>query len=79
MFGLMVVWFWTRSLVFLPLVLGCLLTCLSFAGLIAGGVMLIVFSLFDFDHSCRAFVSVPGPLQTVQRAELLGGHSCSSV
>ena len=22
------------------------------------------------DHSCRAFVSVPGPLQTVQRAEL---------
>ena len=24
------------------------------------------------DHSCRAFVSVPGPLQTVQRAELLG-------
>ena len=31
------------------------------------------------DHSCRAFVSVPGPLQTVQRAELWGGHSCSSV
>ena len=29
-------------------------------------------------HSCRGFVSVPGPLQTVQRAELLG-HSCSSV
>ena len=24
------------------------------------------------DHSCRAFVSVPGPLQTVQRAELWG-------
>ena len=23
-------------------------------------------------HSCRAFVSVPGPLQTVQRAELWG-------
>ena len=30
-------------------------------------------------HFCRAFVSVPGPLQTVQRAELWGGHSCSSV
>ena len=24
------------------------------------------------DHSCTAFVSVPGPLQTVQRAELWG-------
>ena len=24
------------------------------------------------DHSCMAFVSVPGPLQTVQRAELWG-------
>ena len=24
------------------------------------------------DHSCRAFISVPGPLQTVQRAELWG-------
>ena len=34
------------------------------------------------DRSCRAFVSVPGPLQTVQRAEVWGGgggHSCSSV
>ena len=28
---------------------------------------------FGVDHSCRAFVSVPGPLQTVQRAELWGG------
>ena len=29
-------------------------------------------------HSCRGFLSVPGPSQTVQRAELWG-HSCSSV
>ena len=36
-FGLMVVWYWTRSLVFLLLVLGCLLTSLSSAGVIAGG------------------------------------------
>ena len=26
----------------------------------------------DVAHSCRGFVSVPGPLQTVQRAELWG-------
>ena len=44
-FGLMVVWYWIRSLVFLLLVLECLLTCLSSAGVIAGGVMLIVFIL----------------------------------
>ena len=29
------------------------------------------------DHSCRAFVSVPGPLQTSE-GRALGGHSCSS-
>ena len=44
-FGLMVVWFWTRSLVFLLLVLGCLLTSLNSAGGITGGVMLIMFYL----------------------------------
>ena len=38
--------------------------------MIAGGVMLIVFILLVLITSCRAFVSVPGPLQTVQRAEL---------
>ena len=27
----------------------------------------------DVAHSCRGFVSVPGPLQTAQRAELWGG------
>ena len=43
-FGLMVVWSWIRSLVFLLLVLVCLLTRLNTAGVTAGGVMLIVFS-----------------------------------
>ena len=33
----------------------------------------------DVAHSCRGFLSVPGPLQTLQRADLWGGHSCSSV
>ena len=77
-FGLMVVWCWTRSLVFLLLVLGCLLTNLSSAGVIAGGAMLIVFKLlvliilvgllFLFLVLCRLF-----------RGLSFGGHSCSSV
>ena len=41
----MVVWCWTRSLVFLLLVLGCLLISLSSVGEVVGGVMLIAFSL----------------------------------
>ena len=70
-FGLMVEWFWTRSLVFLLLVLGCFAhqseLCWSdrrwghVDRVQSGGVA----------HSCRGFVSVPGPLQTVQRAESL--------
>ena len=67
-FGQMVAWSWTRSLVFLLLVLVCLLTCLFTAGVAAGGAMLIVFSRIVL--LIRGFVSVPGPLQTVQRAEL---------
>ena len=30
------------------------------------------------EQSCRGFCSVPGPLQSVQRAELWGGYSCSA-
>ena len=77
-FGLMVVWCWIRSLVFLLLVLGCLLTSLSSAGMVAGGAMLIVFKLlvliilvgllFLFLVLCRLF-----------RGLSFGGHSCSSV
>ena len=44
-FGLMVVLSWIRLLVFPLLVLENLLTSLSFAGVVAGGVMLIVFNL----------------------------------
>ena len=56
---------------FLLLVPECLLTSLSCAGVVAGAVMLIVLS-DGVAHSCRGFVSFPGPLLTVQRAELWG-------
>ena len=68
----MVVWSWIRSLVFLLLVLGCLLTSLITAGVAVCGAMLIVFSWI----ACLILVGVlclsVGPLQTVQRAELWG-------
>ena len=44
-FGLMVVWFWIRSLVSLLQVLGCLLISLNTAGEAVGGAMSIMFSL----------------------------------
>ena len=44
-FGLTVVWCWIQSLVFLLLVLVCLLTSLSSAGVVVGGAMSIMFSL----------------------------------
>ena len=69
-FGLMVVWSWTRSLVFLLLVLAFLLTILRHVGVIVGGGHVDRVQSVGVDHSCRACVSVPGPLQTVQRAEL---------
>ena len=47
-----------------------LLTILRLVGVIVDGVDRV--QSVGFDHSCRAFVSVPGPLQTVQRAELWG-------
>ena len=77
----MVVWSWIRSLVSLLLVLGCLLTSLITAGVAAGGAMLIVFCWIVCLILAGGFVSVPGPFQTVQRADLWGGegHSCSSV
>ena len=71
-FGLMVAWCWTRSLVFLLLVLECLLISLSSAGEIVSGGHVDCVQSVGVDRSCRAFVSVPGPLQTVQRAELWG-------
>ena len=72
-------WFWIRSLVFLLQVLVCLLTSLNVAGVIAGGAMLIMFSWIACLVLAVGFVSVPVPLQTVQRAELWEGDSCSAV
>ena len=71
MSGRMVALSWIRSLVSLLQVLGSLLTNLRIAGVDVGGVMLIMFGLMEV-HSCRGFCSVPGPLQSVQRAEMWG-------
>ena len=70
MYGLMVVPFLIVLLVFLLQVLGFLLIRLGVSGEVVCGVMLMMFVL-DLDHRCcRGFLSVPGPLQSVQRAEL---------
>ena len=67
MFGLMVVLFWIRYLVTLPLVLGFMPISLARLGVITSGGTLMIGRMMD---SCR------GPLQTVQRAELWGSRSC---
>ena len=68
--GLMVALFLIRSPVFLLLELGSLLISLSIFGMIVGGDHVDrVQSEGDFP-SCRGFCSVPGPLQSVQRAEM---------
>ena len=74
MFGLMVVLFVMRFLVLLGLVLVFMLACM----LITGGTG--VGGHFDdlgltpdgLSSSCLGFCSLPGPLQTVQRAEFWG-------
>ena len=43
------------------------------------GVMLIVSRSVGAVQSCRGFWSVPGPLQSVQRAEMWGVVLCSAV
>ena len=72
MFGLMVVPFLIILQVFLLQVLGFLLTILSIFGVVVGGVMLIVSLLIVALCAVGGFSSVPGPLQTVQRAEMWG-------
>ena len=57
-----------RLLVFPPLVLVSLLTMLPLFGMSVAGVRLILFTLLVIFRFC----SVPGPLQSVQRAELSG-------
>ena len=73
-FGQMVAWSWTRSLVFLLLVLVCVLTCLFTAGVAAGGAMLIVFSrivlLILVEVLCLSLV-----LCRLYRGLSCGGHS----
>ena len=55
---------------FLLLELGSLLTSLSIFGMIGGGVMLIMFALRVMFSPVEVSVFVPGPLQSVQRAEM---------
>ena len=68
-FGLMVVWSWIRSLVSAAGA-GSFThqSELCWSGRRWGHVDRVLTN--DVAHSCRGFVSVPGPLQTVQRAEL---------
>ena len=72
MSGLMVVLFGIRSLGYLLLVLVSLPISQRIVGVVVGGVMLIVFVLRVMIQSCRGFCSVPGPFQSVQRAEMWG-------
>ena len=76
--GLMVVWCWIRSLVFLLLVLGCLLTILRLVGVIVGGVMLTVFNLLVL-ITLVGHLSLFLVLCRLFRGLSFGGHSCSSV
>ena len=59
-FGQMVVWSWIRSLVSLLLVLGCLLTSPSTAGVAVGGAMLIMFVLILTLSAVEVFVQSLG-------------------
>ena len=72
MSGQMAALFLNGLLVFSLQALGFLLTRLSISGEVAGGVMLMVFVLNPDVASCTGFCSVPGPLQSVQRAEMWG-------
>ena len=72
MFGLMLVLFWIRFLVPLPLVLGLMPIFLARLGVITSGcTLMMIFLLERMINSCRIYCCVPGPLQTVQRAELV--------
>ena len=65
-FGMMVVWSWIRSLVSVLLTLSCLLDH-RWSDRRWGHVDRVL--LDRVPHSSRGIFSVPGPLQTVQRAE----------
>ena len=73
MSGLMGAWLRIRSLVLHRQVRGVLLVILVIFGPIVGGAILIDdISCDRAIGSCRGYCSVPGPLQTVQRAEFWG-------
>ena len=57
---------------FLPLVLVSVLINLSQSGMIGGGVRLILFALRVTFSLVEVSVLLPGPLQSVQRAEMWG-------
>ena len=58
---------------------GFLLISLIPAGIIGVGAMLIRFAGLVIFSLVRVFCSVPGPLQSVQRAEMWRCHSCFAV
>ena len=72
MFGLMVALFLIGLLVCPLLVLVSLLISLLLVGIIGVGVMLIQFARLVIFSVVGAFFAVPGPLQSVQRADLWG-------
>ena len=70
MSGLMVILFWIGLLVFLLPVLGSFLFVLGIAGVAVSGRHVHDICLDGVRRSCRGFCSVPGLLQSVQRAEV---------
>ena len=49
---------------------------LAYVGDLVGGHIDDIGPIGGVVDSCRGFHSVPGPLQTAQRAEFWGGYSC---
>ena len=72
MSGLMSVWFLIGLLVFPLLAPVSLLIMLSVFGGVVGGVMLMVFTLVLIGRLVWVSPQFPGPLQTIQRAEMWG-------
>ena len=72
MSGLTVVLFGIRSLGYLPLVLVSLPITQRIAGVVVGGGHVDRVRPEGEVQSCRGFCSVPGPLQSIQRAEMWG-------
>ena len=77
MSGLMVVWLSIRSLGLVLLGVVFMLMPLAKLGSLGGGSLGFASTFADGGgETCRLFCSIPGPLQTVQRAEILGCSGC---